>query len=385
MESSSPVNPPLNQLETPCFVVDVEVLRQNGAILLDVQKRAGVKILLALKAFSGFGFFAEMKPFYGGTAASGVHEARLGREEFGKEVHTYSPGFQEKDIEALGQYSDHIILNSLSQWEGIGIPLKERFPQVSLGLRINPGVSTADVAIYDPCAPFSRLGLPLNQLPEDLPKGLEGLHFHALCEQDYSALEKNLDALEAKIPHLLHKVRWLNLGGGHHITAAEYDREALVDRLIHLRTQYGLEIYMEPGEAAVLGSGIFVTRVVDTLKNGMDLGILDCSVTTHLPDVLEMPYRPEIRGAGSSDQRGYTYRLGGVSCLAGDVLGDYSFSTPLRVGQPLILEDMTHYTMVKTTTFNGVPLPSIYSWDSRTQELKLVKRFGYEDFKGRLS
>jgi carboxynorspermidine decarboxylase len=389
MESSRTIKPDLSQLKTPCFVIDKARLRENAKILQDVQQKSGAKILLALKAFAGFAFFDQMRRYLAGTAASGLHEARLGREEFGGEVHTYSPAYNRADAAFLAEISDHIVFNSISQYEKHSeTMIKSKQKQdgdLKLGLRINTGVSTADTAIYDPCSPFSRLGIPVDQLPGHLPENITGLHFHTLCEQGFDALEKNLDALEGKIPHLLKEAKWINLGGGHHITREDYDREGLIKRLINLREKYELEVYMEPGEAAVIGTGIFVTTVMDTIFNGMNIGILDCSVPTHLPDVLEMPYRPEIRTAGEPGTKNSDWRLGGVSCLAGDVLGNYSFDHELQPGEKLILEDMTHYTMVKTTTFNGVPLPSIYSFDSENGRLELVKEFTYNDFKSRLS
>ena len=371
------------ELRTPFFLVDEGLVRENLEILRQVAEEAGCKILLAQKAFSMFRLYPLMRQYLAGSTASGLYEARLGREEFGGETHVYSPAFRPEEMEELLGYVDHIVFNSPAQLKKFGPAAKAAGKQV--GLRLNPECSTQEGhAIYDPCAPGSRLGTTAVQFDESLLPLLDGLHFHTLCEQDSDALETTLAAVEEKFGRYLPRMKWLNLGGGHHITRPDYDRQRLIRLVRGLREKYGLQVYLEPGEAVVLRAGFLVTQVLETLENGMHIAILDTSAACHMPDVLEMPYRPPLAGAGESGEKRYTYRLGGPTCLAGDVIGDYSFDAPLEIGQRLVFEDMALYTMVKTNTFNGMPLPQIVL-RRLDGSLELVRSFGYEDFKNRLS
>jgi carboxynorspermidine decarboxylase len=379
---------------SPCYIVDLGALRRNAEILKHVADTSGAKVLLALKGFSLSATFPMLRDYLSGVCASSPHEAQLGREKFSgageaHEVHTFSPAFSEADFETCLKLSDHMVLNSFAQYERYGQRIRSAGKE--LGLRVNPKYSEGEVDLYDPCAEGSRLGIPIEQfkahsLEKDGELLIDGLHMHTLCEQGSDVLERTVAVLEAKLAPLLHKVKWLNLGGGHHITQPDYDIERLIKLLKRLRDQYGVQVYLEPGEAVAINTGAMVTTVLETQRNGnMDIAILDTSVTCHLPDVLEMPYRASILGAGMPQEKKYTFRLGGQSCLAGDVLGDYSFDEPLKVGQRLFLEDMSHYTMVKTTTFNGIGLPSIALWDAEENKLEVTKTFDYEDFASRLS
>jgi carboxynorspermidine decarboxylase len=375
--------------KTPAFVVSTGALEKNLELLSRVQREAGCKILLALKGFSLFAAAEQIRRHLPGVAASGAYEARLGREEFGGEVHTYCAAFGEVDFVETLHLSDHVIFNSFEQWERMR-PLYERFRretgrEVELGLRMNPGYSEVEVALYDPCAPGSRLGIPRAAFEGKGLEGITGLHFHSLCEQGADVLERTLERVEQSFGALLAKMRWVNFGGGHHITREGYDVERLISLVRGFRERYGVEVYLEPGEAIALGTGVLVASVLDVPTTTLPTAILDTSVTCHMPDCLEMPYRPEIVGTGLPNEKPYTYRLGGLSCLAGDVAGDYSFDAPLEVGQRLVFLDMAHYTMVKTTMFNGVPLPDIVLWDSQSREARVVRRFAYEDYRNRLS
>ena len=370
-------------LQTPYFLVDEGRLLRNLELLQAVQERAGCRILLAQKAFSMFYAYPLLRRYLAGTAASGLYEARLGHEEFGGETHVFSPAYRPEEFPELLRYADHIVCNSPAQVERFAPVARAAGKQV--GLRLNPACSTqAGHAIYDPCAPGSRLGTTLeNFRPEQLPL-LDGFHFHTLCEQDADALEITVEAVERQFGPWLRQVRWLNLGGGHHITRPGYQVERLIALIRRLRETYGVEVYLEPGEAVVLNAGFLVTSVLDTLRNGVDIAILDASAACHMPDVLEMPYRPPLQGAGEPGEKPYTWRLAGPTCLAGDVIGDYSFDSPLRPGDRLVFEDMALYTMVKTNTFNGMRLPAMVWRDSHGQET-LVRDFGYEAFRSRLS
>ncbi len=368
---------------TPYFLIDEARLRHNLESLREVQEEAGCKILLAQKAFSMFAAYPLLRRFLAGSTASGLYEARLGHEEFGGETHVFSPAYRQEEFAELLQYADHIVFNTPSQARRFAPIARAAGKQV--GLRVNPECSTQEGhAIYDPCSPGSRLGTTRANFDPELLPLLDGLHFHTLCEQDSDALETTAAAFEEGFGEFLPGLSWLNLGGGHHITRADYDRKRLVRIVKGLRERYGLEIYLEPGEAVVLNAGFLVCSVLDTLHNGMDIAILDTSAACHMPDVLEMPYRPPLQNAGLPGEKPFTFRLGGPTCLAGDVIGDYSFDEPLQPGDRLVFEDMALYTMVKTNTFNGMPLPAIV-WRNAQGELSLVKRFGYEDFKGRLS
>ena len=375
-------------LPSPCFVVDEAAIEENLRILQRVQQESGARVLLALKAFSMWSLAPLVRRYLSGTCASGPHEARLGREAFGGEVHTFSAAYSEADMREVLELSDHVTFNSVAQWKRYAQLAREaarKRPNLRFGLRVNPEHSEAEVALYDPCAPFSRLGAPRSQVaPADL-EGMTGLHFHTLCEQDLAPLQRTLAAFEQKFGDLLAGMKWVNVGGGHHITRGGYDVGELVRTLRDFAARHRVQVYVEPGEAIAYHTGALVAEVLDLVHNGMPIAILDTSATCHMPDVLEMPYRPGILGASDPGALSHTYRLGGQSCLAGDVIGDYSFAQPLAVGQRLVFEDMAYYSMVKTSTFNGVRLPSIAIWNSATGAIRVVRDFGYEDFKGRLS
>ncbi len=372
----------LGEIMTPAYVIDESALRRNLKILYDVQRRSGCKILLALKAFSMFAVSPIISEYLAGTTASGLYEARLGREEFCRhsegEVHVFCPAYKESEFDDIAEISDHIVFNSFAQLR----KFRSRSKGKSLGIRINPECSTQDEPIYDPCAPNSRLGVTLANFDEAEFEGVDGLHFHTLCEQGFEPLEKTVAAVEEKYEKYLHLCKWVNFGGGHHITKPGYDIEGLVSLIKRFSGKYGVQVYLEPGEAVVLNAGWLVTEVLEIVHNGMDIAILDTSAACHMPDVLEMPYRPPLYGSGQPGEKKYTYRLSSRTCLAGDIIGDYSFDEPLREGDRLCFEDMALYTMVKNNTFNGMPLPDIGILRS---SYELVKRFGYEDFNGRLS
>ena len=369
---------------SPAYVVDERLVRRNLGILKDVSERAGCRILLAQKAFSMFSLYPLLwEGGLAGTAASGLYEARLGREEMRGEVHVFSPAYREEEFDAIAEIADHVVFNSFAQWRRFGP--RAVAAGCSCGLRLNPECSTQEGhAIYDPCAPGSRLGVTAANFEPEALVGIEGFHFHTLCEQDSDALEKTLDALEKTFGAYLGRVKWINFGGGHHITREGYDIERLIRLIARVRARYGVEVYLEPGEAVVLNAGYLVCSVLDTLRNGVDIAILDASAACHMPDVLEMPYRPPLLNAGLPGERAHTYRLAGPTCLAGDVIGDYSFDAPLKAGDRLAFGDMALYTMVKNNTFNGMPLPAI-AVIGEDGALRVVRRFDYEDFKGRLS
>jgi carboxynorspermidine decarboxylase len=377
-----------SRVPSPCYVVDEVAVEKNLKILADVQARSGAKILAALKAFSMWDLAPLTSNYLSGTCASGYNEARLGKDEYGGETHVFSAAFSENDLKKILPLADHLIFNSCNQWQRFR-PIVEAYQKEhskpKVGLRLNPEHSEGAVPIYDPCAPCSRLGITFDQLDPKSLDGISGLHMHTLCEQGFAPLQRTVAALEEKFGELLEQMDWLNLGGGHHITAPDYDRDGLVQLIQDLRERYDVELFLEPGEAIAIHTGVLVSEVLDTKHNQMNLAILDTSATCHMPDILEMPYRPEILGAGEPGEKDYTYRLGGMTCLAGDVIGDYSFDDELKPGDRIIFDDMSHYTMVKTTTFNGINLPTIARWNSQTDELHIVKQFGYEDFKGRLS
>ncbi|EPJ47795.1 MAG: diaminopimelate decarboxylase [Osedax symbiont Rs1] len=383
----------LTRLPSPCFVVDQVAIERNLAILQQVAQASGAKVLAALKAFSMWHLGELTASYLDGTCASGLHEALLAKDAYqapGKtsEIHVYSAAFSQHDLQQLLQFADHIVFNSISQWQrfhSINTQAKQQRPNLEFGLRINPEHSEASVSIYDPCAPQSRLGIRIADLENQDLSGISGLHFHTLCEQGFSELDRTLNAVEEKFGHLLEQISWVNFGGGHHITAPGYDIPALTARIKAFSKKYQVQVYLEPGEAIAIGSGILCAQVLDIIESDGQQAILDTSATCHMPDTLEMPYRADILGAGELDQYPYNYRLGGLTCLAGDVINDYSFLQPLVIGQRLIFEDMAHYTMVKTSTFNGTKLPAIALWNSKTDQLKIIKEFGYADFKQRLS
>ncbi|MGA0806043.1 MAG: carboxynorspermidine decarboxylase [Pseudohongiellaceae bacterium] len=373
---------------SPCFVVDEVAVERNLRILKRVQDESGAKVLLALKAFSMFSLAPLIMRYLRGTCASGLWEARLGKEEFGGEVHVYSAGYTQADLANILDIADHVVFNSLSQWQRFQPLVQDKGqarPQLDFGLRINPLHSEGAVALYDPCAPGSRLGTPVTQLAGADLAGFSGLHFHTLCEQNFAPLARTLDAVEKSCGELLHRMQWVNFGGGHHISHPDYDVDGLIARIREFSRKYGVQVYLEPGEAIAIRSGVLVSEVLDTMQNESPVAILDTSATCHMPDTLEMPYRAHIFGSGQPGELPHTYRLGGMSCLAGDVMGDYSFEQPLQVGQRLVFDDMAHYTMVKTTTFNGVKLPALALWNSQAGTVRVVKRFAYEDFRNRLS
>lgn len=380
----------LAQLPTPCYLLDEAQLRRNGEMLLGVQQRTGCRILLAQKAFSNFNCYPLLAPYLAGTEASGSYESRLGKEELPeKENHVFCAAYREDEFEELLRYADHIVFNSPRQLEKFGPRAKAAGK--SIGLRINPERSTQEGhEIYDPCAPGSRLGTTraqwdaaVEQNPA-LPGLLDGLHFHTLCEQDSDALAQTLPAVEEKFGDLLPKMKWLNFGGGHHITRPDYDLKTLEVCVTSMQEKYGVQVYLEPGEAWALNAGYLVTTVLDTLKNGKtNLAILDMSAACHTPDVIEMPYRPPLLNAGEADEKTVTYRLGGPTCLAGDVVGDYSFGAPLSEGDRLIFGDMAIYSTCKNNTFNGMPLPDIWALTETGETVRLA-HFGYQDFKYRL-
>ena len=371
------------KLRTPCFLVDEGLLKKNLEVLRCVSEEAGCKILLAQKAFSMFACYPLISRYLSGTTASGLYEARLGREEFPGEVHVFSPAYQEREWEELLTYADHFVFNSPNQLRRFGERAKAAGKQV--GLRVNPECSTQEGhAIYDPCAPGSRLGTTRENFDEGLVPLLDGLHFHTLCEQNSDDLETTAAAFEEKFGEFLPSMKWLNLGGGHHITREDYDIPRLIRVVKHFREKYGVEVYLEPGEAVVLNAGFLVSTVLEVVHNGMDIAILDTSAACHMPDVLEMPYRPPVKDSGKPGEKAYTCRLAGPTCLAGDVVGDYSFDQPLTEGSQVVLEDMALYTMVKTNTFNGMPLPDM-ALRHEDGTVEVVKTFGYEDFKNRLS
>ena len=372
------------ELPTPCFLVDENRLVQNLAVLRDVAERTGAKILLAQKAFSMFSVYPLLREYLAGTTASGLYEARLGHEEFGGETHVYSPAYAEGEFQEILHYADHIVFNSFTQWKAYGS--LARAAGKSCGLRVNPECSTqpAEHAIYDPCSPGSRLGITEENFQPELLNGIDGLHFHTLCEQNADDLVRTVEAFEERFGKYMEGMKWLNLGGGHHITRDDYDVETLVQCLNYLREKYRVQIYLEPGEAVVLNAGYLISTVLEVMKNGKEIAILDTSAACHMPDVLEMPYRPPVFRADEPGKKAFTYLLTGRSCLAGDVIGEYSFDNTLRPGDQVVFEDMALYTIVKTNTFNGVPLPLIAVRRADGTD-EAVRMFGYEDFKNRLS
>ena len=374
----------LSRLPTPCYVLDLERLRRNNRIRREVADRSGAQVLLALKAFSCWKVFHLMRQGLDGCCASSLDEARLGAEKFGGEVHIFSPAYKEGQIAEYLKYCSHFSFNSPAQWERF----KERLigrPGVSCGIRINPEHRETKADMYDPCGPGSRLGVPLAEFVKMDLAGVEGLHCHNLCEKYADSFARTLTAVEERFGSYIPRMKWINFGGGHLITSPGYDVDLLVGLLKGVRERYGVAVYIEPGEAHVRDAGVLVAEVVDVLHNGIDIAVLDTSAATHMPDTLEMPYRPEIAGAGQPGEKKHTYRLGGPSCLAGDTIGDYSFDEPLVPGRRLVFGDMAHYTMVKNTTFNGIRLPSILTYEPEDDGLTILREFGYEDFLTRLS
>ena len=375
-----------NELPTPCYVIQEEQLRQNLEILKGVMDRTGCKILLAQKAFSMYEVYPLIAQYLSGTTASGLYEARLGAEEmgipFGKETHIFSPAYKEEEFDEILTYCDHIVFNSFEQLERFGKRAAEAGK--SVGLRINPQYSTQEGhEIYDPCATGSRLGVTIEKFRPELLEYVDGLHFHTLCEQDAQPLHDTLKEVERQFGEWLPKMKWLNFGGGHHITREGYDIALLERCICDMKEKYDLEIFLEPGEAVALNAGVLLTKVEEIVENSIQIAILDTSAACHMPDVLEMPYRPPLQDGYEAEEKAYTYRLAGPTCLAGDVIGDYSFAEPLKRGDILTFEDMAIYTMVKNNTFNGMRLPAIVLED-KDGECRVVRQFEYEDFKMRL-
>ncbi|MDE1767997.1 MAG: carboxynorspermidine decarboxylase [Candidatus Micrarchaeota archaeon] len=374
-----------DSIETPCFVVNEGLLRNNLEVLSTVKKRTGAKVLLALKAFAMHSTFPLLSRYLDGVCASGPIEAQLGYEKFRKEVHTYSPAYSSEDIKKAVKYSDTIIFNSISQWEKYRTTIKKSKKRIEVGLRVNPGWSEVETDLYNPVIPGSRLGV----LPKDLEgqdlTGIDGLHFHALCEQNSDVLTRVLKSFEKSYGKYIKQMKWINFGGGHHITRKDYDVELLIKTINDFKKKYKVQVHIEPGEAVALNAGVLVSTVLDVVHNGVDIAILDTSAEAHMPDVLAQPYRPNIIGAGKLGEQKYAYRLGGMTCLAGDIIGDYSFAKRLKPGDRLVFLDMAHYSMVKTTTFNGVRHPSIALHNPDTGKTMIIKRFGYRTYADRLS
>ncbi|RQN11564.1 carboxynorspermidine decarboxylase [Clostridium butyricum] len=375
----------IDKLPSPCYIVDERLLKKNLEVLDYVQKESGANIILATKAFSMFSTFPLIGKYLKGVTSSSLFEARLGYEEMGKQVHIFSPAYREDEFEDIMKYSDHIIFNSFNQWKLYRYRVKNyKDKKIQCGIRINPEYSEIETDIYNPCFENSRMGVTLKNFEENDLDGIDGLHFHTMCEQNSDTLARTIKVVDEKFGKYIKNMKWLNFGGGHHITRDDYDLKTLIESVLYMKNKYNVEIYLEPGEAVALNSGFLVSTVLDITNNGMDLAILDTSAACHMPDVLEMPYRPNIIGSGKPYEYEYTYRFGGPTCLAGDIIGDYSFKEPLQIGDKLIFCDMAIYSMVKNNTFNGINLPSIVKY-SEENGVEIIKEFGYEDFKGRLS
>jgi carboxynorspermidine decarboxylase len=373
-----------DNLPSPCWLLEESLLIKNLELLKYVKEQSGVKVLLALKGYALWKSFDQIKPYLDGCCASGLHEAKLAYETFNKEVHTYAPAFKEEELEEIAGISHHLVFNSPAQFKHFSKKAKEINPNISLGLRVNPEYSASPKEIYNPCGINSRLGTTLANFDESILEHCDGLHFHALCEQGSDALESVLKNFEEKFGKYISSMEWINFGGGHHITRKGYDVEKLIMLIRNFKEKYSVEVYLEPGEAVGWETGTLIATVLDIVHNGMDIVILDTSAEAHMPDTIIMPYRAEVRGAGVAGKKKYTYRLAGNTCLAGDIMGDYSFDTALNIGDKIIFEDQMHYTMVKSTTFNGIKLPSI-AIKRVNGEIEIVREFGYEDFKERLS
>jgi len=371
-------------LPSPCWLLDESLLIKNLKLLKYVQKQSGAKILLALKGYALWQSFDLVNQYLDGCCASGLYEAKLANETFKKEVHTYSPAFKEEELAEIAQISHHLVFNTPSQFQHFSKKVKDINPNISLGLRVNPEYSASPKEIYNPCGVNSRLGTTIDNFDESILEYCDGLHFHALCEQDADALEAVLNNFEKRFAKYIPNLKWVNFGGGHHITRNGYDVEKLIILIKNFKEKYNVEVYLEPGEAVGWETGTLITTVLDIMNNGIDIAILDSSAEAHMPDTIIMPYRAEVRGAGKVGEKKYTYRLAGNTCLAGDIMGDYSFDAPLKIGDKIIFEDQMHYTMVKATTFNGIKLPSI-AIHRINGSIEIIKEFTYEDFKGRLS
>lgn len=369
-----------DKIHTPAYVLDEKALLHNLEILKDVIDTTGAHILLASKAFSTYQVFPLIGEYLDGVTSSGLYEAKLGKEEMKKEVHTFSPAYKDEEMDEILEVSDHVVFNSVAQWEKWK---HKAINKVSCGLRINPQYSEIEVDLYNPCAPNSRMGIRKEQLQHGNIEGIEGLHFHTMCEQGADTLERTLHVIERDFHELLHHVKWLNMGGGHHISKQGYDVHKLKELIQHMQDTYDVEVYLEPGEAVAIDAGYLVSSVLDIIENDKKIAILDTSAACHMPDVLEMPYRPLVVGASTPNDKKHSYILAGNTCLAGDVIGEYSFEAPLKNKDRILFQDMAMYTMVKNNTFNGMPLPWIYLY-TKEEELICLKEFGYKDFKGRL-
>ena len=374
----------ISSLPTPSYIVDERLLIKNLEKLKSIIDKTGCRILLAQKGFSMFYFYPLIKKYLNGTTASSLYEARLGFEEMGNETHIFNPSYREDEIDEILSMVDHIVFNSFNKWSKYKNIVKSHERTISCGLRVNPEYSSVETEIYNPTGKFSRFGVTRVNFKEDELDGIDGLHFHALCEQNSDALEATLVAFEEKFGQYLHGMKWVNFGGGHHITRDDYDVEKLINCINHIKNKYNVEVYLEPGEAVALNTGFLVTEVLDTIYNEMDILLVDTSAACHMPDVIEMPYRPFIINSGIPNEKAYTYKLGGPTCLAGDVIGDYSFDNPINIGDKLIFTDMAHYSMVKNNTFNGINLPAIAVYTEK-DGVKVIRSFKYEDFRNRLS
>ena len=370
--------------KTPAYAIDEAALVKNLEIFKEIQVHCGCKIILALKAFSNFKLFPIINRYLAGSTASSLNEARLAKEEFGKDVHTYAAAFLDHEMADMINYSDVITFNSQQQWQKFKKQVKNSKKNISCGLRLNPEHSEVEIPMYDPCGRYSRFGVTRSELCLDALDGLDGFLIHSLCGKDVDSLERVIHAIESKFSDILHRVSWVNLGGGHMISRPGYNVKKLCELITGFQNKYGVQVILEPGEGIVLNTGFLITEVVDLFRNEKEIAILNTSASTHMPDVLEMPYRPRLLNSGEPGKYPYTYRLGGITCLSGDVIGEYSFKTPLELGQRLVFCDMAQYTMVKNTTFNGVNLPSIYTINQQ-HEVTCVKHFGFSDFKNRLS
>jgi len=375
------------ELKTPCYVVDEKLLIKNLEVLRSVEKKTGCRILLAQKAFSMYSVYPLISQYLSGAASSSLFEAKLGFEEMKKEVHIYSPAYRKDEIDEIIQYCDHIVFNSFYQLDKYVNRIKKSDKKVELGIRVNPEYSEIETDIYNPCFENSRMGSTLEYFEEGFIKygmeNVDGIHFHTMCEQNSDTLERTIKIVDEKFGKYIEKVKWVNFGGGHHITRSDYDVQKLIECILFIKNKYDVDVYIEPGEAVALNTGFLVSSVLDIMKNGMDIAILDTSAACHMPDVLEMPYRPEIVGAGLPGEKKFAYRLGSATCLSGDIIGDYSFDKPLKEGDRLVFCDMAHYSMVKNNTFNGINLPDIvlHTIDGN---FDIIKSFGYDDFKCRL-
>lgn len=374
----------LENIKTPCYICEEELLENNLKLLDYVQKRSGAKIILALKGFAMWSTFPLVREYLQGCTASGLHEAKLALEKFGKEVHTYSPAYKDEDIDEIAKISDHVVFNSPSQLFKYISRVKKVNLDASISLRINPEYSASPKEIYNPCGIYSRLGTTLANFDEEVLKYIDGLNFHALCEQGADELEDVLKAFEEKFSKYFKGLKYINFGGGHHITKKGYDVEKLIRIIKEFKAKYEVEVYLEPGEAVGWETGVLVSSILDIVDNGMKIAILDTSAEAHMPDTLAMPYRADVRDSGLAGEKEFTYRFGGNTCLAGDIMGDYSFDKPLKIGDKIIFEDQIHYTFVKNTTFNGIKLPSLMI-KRKNNSLQMIKEFGYEEYKNRLS